>query len=98
MSANIIDGKIISGLIKNELKEEIEKLKSKNIYPGLATVLVGDDPASTAYVRMKEKMCEELGIVNKSIKLSSDITEDELLGIIKKLEIDKKEYGFDFLI
>jgi len=89
MSAQIIDGKEIALQIKLELKKEIEKLKEDNIFPGLATVLVGNDPASTAYVRMKEKMCKELGIINKSVKLSSDITEKQLLKIIKELELNK---------
>ena len=93
MSAQIIDGKEIALQIKLELKKEIEKLKEDNIFPGLATVLVGNDPASTAYVRMKEKMCKELGIINKSVKLSSDITEKQLLKIIKELELNNKING-----
>ena len=93
MSAKIIDGKIISEQIKAELKEEIKKLKKSKIFPGLATVLVGDDPASAAYVRMKGKMCEELGIINKHFKLESETTEAELVKLIKQLENDKEVNG-----
>ncbi len=85
MRAKIIDGKAIASQIKVELKKEICLLNNKNIYPGLATILIGDDPASAAYVRMKEKMCEELGIINKSIRLSNTITEKKLLEIINEL-------------
>ncbi|MBC8183360.1 bifunctional 5,10-methylene-tetrahydrofolate dehydrogenase/5,10-methylene-tetrahydrofolate cyclohydrolase [candidate division KSB1 bacterium] len=93
MSAQIINGKEIAAQIKIELKQEIEKLKGSGITPGLATVLVGDDPASAAYVRMKGKMCEKLGIHNESIKLSSDISEEKLLSIINDLANDLKING-----
>jgi len=93
MSAQIINGKEIAAQIKTELKQEIELLKENGITPGLATVLVGDDPASAAYVRMKGKMCEKLGIHNENIKQSSDISEEKLLSIIKDLENDPKIHG-----
>jgi methylenetetrahydrofolate dehydrogenase (NADP+)/methenyltetrahydrofolate cyclohydrolase len=67
--AQIIDGKKISAEIKAELKTEIDRLKKDGITPGLAGVLVGDNPASALYVNMKEKACRELGFFSK--KLSS---------------------------
>ncbi len=93
METKIIDGKNIANQIKAELIDKITDLESKGIVPGLATVLVGDDPASASYVRMKEKMCENLGIYTKSIKLSAGIAETELLAIIKELEHDQTIHG-----
>ena len=93
MSAKIIDGKIIAQQIKQELIEEIATLKSKGRTPGLATVLVGEDPASATYVRMKEKMCEELGILTKSFKLPASTTESELLSITNQLKSDGEIHG-----
>lgn len=93
MSAKIISGKEIATQIKIELQQEIETLIKSDIIPGLATVLVGDDPASAAYVRMKEKMCASLGIHNTSEKLSSEISEKELLSIINDLSNDRSVHG-----
>ena len=93
MSAEIIDGKKIAEQIKDELIEEIAMLNNKGRTPGLATVLVGDDPASATYVRMKEKMCNELSILTKSYKLSAKIKESELLSIINDLKIDDEIHG-----
>jgi len=93
MSAEIIDGKIIARQIKDELIEEIALLKNNRITPGLATVLVGDDPASQTYVRMKEKMCDNLGILTKGFKLPTAITEDDLLSVINKLKNDNDIHG-----
>jgi methylenetetrahydrofolate dehydrogenase (NADP+)/methenyltetrahydrofolate cyclohydrolase len=93
MSADIIDGKIIAEQIKQELIEEIAILKNKGRTPGLATVLVGEDPASATYVRMKEKMCEELGILTKSFKLPAATTESQLLSITNQLKSDSEIHG-----
>ncbi len=93
MKAEIIDGKKIAEQIKQELIEEIAVLKNKQRTPGLATVLVGDDPASATYVRMKEKMCDELGILTKSFKLPAVTKESELLSIINDLKIDDEIHG-----
>ena len=83
--AEIIDGKKISSEIKDELKPEIENLKAKGITPGLAGVLVGDDPASALYVSMKEKACKKLGIYFEKIVKPSNYPEDELFELIKSL-------------
>lgn len=93
MAAIIIDGKKIATDIKLELKQEIEQLKKRHIFPGLATVLVGDDPASAAYVRMKEKMCNELGIKTKSIRQPADISQTKLIKIIRNLGNDREIHG-----
>lgn len=93
MSAEIIDGKIIAEQIKQELIEAITILKSKGRRPGLATVLVGDDPASATYVRMKEKMCDGLGILTKSFKLPAATTESELFSITNQLNDDSEIHG-----
>ena len=93
MSAEIIDGKKIASQIKNELIDDVSTLKNQGIIPGLATVLVGEDPASATYVRMKEKMCNELGILTKSFKLSAETTEKELLSIVNDLKLDNEIHG-----
>ncbi len=89
----IIDGKKISQDIKNELKQEVEKLKKQGITPGLAVILVGEDPASQVYVRNKEKACEYIGIKSFSHKLSESASEDEILNLIKKLNEDENIHG-----
>ena len=65
MQDKILDGKGVSAKIKEELAEEIKELQKKNVTPGLAVVLVGEDPASQVYVNMKEKTCNALGIVSR---------------------------------
>jgi methylenetetrahydrofolate dehydrogenase (NADP+) / methenyltetrahydrofolate cyclohydrolase len=90
----IIDGKKVAAEIRKELKEKIDKLKSegKNI-PGLVTILVGENPASHIYVSNKVKACEEIGMRTKSERLSSEISEDELLNIIDQYNNDKDYHG-----
>lgn len=83
--ADIIDGKKISEDIKAELQTEIDSLKSQGITPGLAGVLVGDDPASALYVNMKEKACGKLGIYFDKIIKPQDYPESELLQLIDSL-------------
>ena len=86
----IIDGKKVAAEIREELKKEIDKLKlaGKSV-PGLVAILVGDNPASESYVRGKSKACEEIGMITKTEKLSSDISEKELLELIQKYNSDK---------
>ena len=93
MSVIIIDGKKISQQIRQELIEEIHSLKTAGIIPGLATILIGEDPGSVMYVRMKKKACEELGIYNQSIERNSSIQEKELLELIDGLRQDSKING-----
>jgi methylenetetrahydrofolate dehydrogenase (NADP+)/methenyltetrahydrofolate cyclohydrolase len=85
MPAEIIDGKAISSQIKEDLKEKIEHLKSKGKVPGLAAVLVGDNPASEVYVNMKAKACEKIGIHSEVYRYPKDLPEAELMGRIDEL-------------
>ncbi|MFH1147359.1 MAG: bifunctional methylenetetrahydrofolate dehydrogenase/methenyltetrahydrofolate cyclohydrolase FolD [Pseudomonadota bacterium] len=94
MAAKIISGTEIAKQIRAELKEEVADLKAKhNITPGLATVLVGDDPASKVYVGQKEKGCAELGIYSERIDLPGDTSETDLLALVKKLNNNPKING-----
>jgi len=86
----LIDGKKISQLLKDELKLEI---KNKNLHPGLAVVLVGDDSASQIYVKHKKKACEYVGIKSFSHILSKDVSEENLLELIEELNKDEKVHG-----
>jgi methylenetetrahydrofolate dehydrogenase (NADP+)/methenyltetrahydrofolate cyclohydrolase len=85
MSAGIIDGKRISSEIKENLKEKLEDLKKKGIVPGLAAVLVGDNPASQVYVNMKAKACEEVGIYSEVFRYPQEFSESDLLKKIEEL-------------
>ncbi|MEO6693800.1 MAG: bifunctional methylenetetrahydrofolate dehydrogenase/methenyltetrahydrofolate cyclohydrolase FolD [Ignavibacteria bacterium] len=93
-NSKIIDGKLISSQIKSEIKWETETLKStKGITPGLAFILVGDDPASRVYVKNKGKACQELGYYSVTKTLSENISENELVEIIKNFNEDSAIHG-----
>jgi methylenetetrahydrofolate dehydrogenase (NADP+)/methenyltetrahydrofolate cyclohydrolase len=94
MCAQVIDGKVVAEDVKNRLKKRIEALKERGITPGLATVLVGDDPASTTYVRSKAKACEKLELYSEVIKKPATISQDELMSIVDRLNNDPKISGF----
>lgn len=85
MTAKIIDGKLISQQIKDELKLETEQLKGNGITPTLAVILVGNNPASKVYVNNKKKACEYIGIKSLSYELSEDTTQFDLLTLIDEL-------------
>ena len=90
----LIDGKKVSGEIRNRLADEIQELKKKaGKTPGLATVLVGDDPASAVYVRNKNKVCGELGFQSFEQKLSADTSEEKLLQLVGELNSNKDVHG-----
>lgn len=91
--AKIIDGKAIAAKIRTEIATEVQQLKKHDITPGLAVVLVGDDPASRVYVSMKEKACHDAGIFSDEYKLGADASEAELLALIGKLNNDKRIHG-----
>ncbi len=94
MTAKIISGTEIAKQIREELKQEIAGLKQKhNLVPGLATVLVGDDPASQVYVGSKAKTCEALGIYSERHNLSAETDEPTLLALIGRLNKDQKIHG-----
>jgi len=79
----IIDGKSIAGQIRQEVKEEVDKLKKKGIHPGLAVILVGNNPASEVYVTMKGKACEKAGIQSITDRLPSEISQADLLEKVR---------------
>ena len=83
--AKLLMGKEVSARIKGELRTEAEKLKAQGINPGLAVIIVGEDPASQVYVRNKEKACEECGIYSEKYALPEETTQEELLKLIDEL-------------
>jgi methylenetetrahydrofolate dehydrogenase (NADP+)/methenyltetrahydrofolate cyclohydrolase len=89
----IISGIEVSSKIKEELIIEIQNLKKRSIYPCLSTILVGDDPASSIYIRNKHRACSEVGIETNDNKLESTIKEKKLIELIKTLNEDKKVHG-----
>jgi len=94
MTAEIINGSEISKQIRQELKDEVVQLKEKhNIVPGLATIIVGENPASQSYVGSKVKTCQELGIYSERYDLPEDTGEQELLALIDRLNKDAKING-----
>src|SRR5579871_4072058 len=88
MTASFINGTRIAEDIKNEVAAEVRELKGRGIQPGLAVVLVGDDAASSAYVNMKARTCEQLGIYSHKRTIPSSITTEQLLGEVRRLNED----------
>ena len=93
MSAEIIDGKLIAGEIREGLTKEVEELKAKGITPGLGVILVGADPASKSYVTAKERACDALGLYSENIKLPAETTEEELLALVNEMNNNPKIDG-----
>jgi methylenetetrahydrofolate dehydrogenase (NADP+)/methenyltetrahydrofolate cyclohydrolase len=91
--AKLIEGRAIAEKVYAELRGEIAELKSRGITPGLAVVLVGDNPASRAYVRSKDKMCRELGLHSVKLELPASTTQDELLARVDELNRDPAIHG-----
>ena len=92
--AEIISGKIVSEKLRSELRDEIAEFKNKNgVTPGLAVVMVGNNPASAVYVRNKHKACLDVGIESYQIEFPEDITEEQLLSKIDELNADDKVNG-----
>ena len=89
----ILDGKKLSNKIKNEIKIEADKLKSYGVTPGLAVILVGNDPASQVYVNMKAKACKESGIYSIVHEFPESISENELLDTIKRINQNPNIHG-----
>src|SRR5262252_5608856 len=88
MTATFINGTKIADDIKREVAAEVEQLKGRGIRPGLAVVLVGDDAASSSYVNMKAKTCEQLGIYSRKLTIPSAVTTEQLLAEVRKLNED----------
>ena len=94
MSATIINGKEISAQIRRELQQQVQELQdTRGIVPGLAVILVGEDPASQSYVTAKEKACQETGIYSDDNRLPAETTQEELLALIKEKTQDPRIHG-----
>ena len=93
MAATILDGKMLSTRIKENLKAETDKLKEKGINPGLAVIIVGNDPASRVYVNNKKKACAECGIYSEEYALGEETTEQQLLELVDTLNNRKDING-----
>ncbi|MBR6743145.1 MAG: bifunctional methylenetetrahydrofolate dehydrogenase/methenyltetrahydrofolate cyclohydrolase FolD [Clostridia bacterium] len=91
--AKIIDGKVISAAVKEKIAAEVRGLKEKGIVPGLAVIIVGEDPASKVYVSNKKKACEQLGMYSVEYALPENTQIDELLKLIDNLNKDSKING-----
>src|SRR5690554_1926191 len=94
MMDKILDGKKLAKQIREEIKKKVHNLKvEQGITPGLAVVMVGDDPASDSYVRMKEKACVEAGFYSEVHKLNENISQIQLLSLIDNLNNNSKIHG-----
>ncbi|MFZ5863770.1 MAG: bifunctional methylenetetrahydrofolate dehydrogenase/methenyltetrahydrofolate cyclohydrolase FolD [Nitrospirota bacterium] len=93
MAAQLIDGKVISKAVKEEVRARVDALIAKGIRPGLATVLVGEDPASQVYVRNKQRTCEELGMHTVGHNLPAATSQSDLLALIQRLNADPAIHG-----
>ena len=93
MESKILDGKGLAQIAEQEIKSKVSELKTQGVTPTLATVLVGVDPASATYVKMKQNACLRLGMESIAIELGKDTTTDELLKTIQQLNDDKKVHG-----
>jgi methylenetetrahydrofolate dehydrogenase (NADP+)/methenyltetrahydrofolate cyclohydrolase len=93
VTATIINGKEIVASVREQIKREVQEIANHGKQPGLAVVLVGDDPASAVYVRNKAKACEEVGIYSEVHRLPAETTEQELLTLISELNKDERING-----
>lgn len=91
--AIIIDGKKVSAQVKEQVRIETEEIVKKGIKPGLAVIIVGDDPASRVYVNNKKKACEKVGFLSKEFALPATTTQEELLALVNELNEDKEING-----
>jgi methylenetetrahydrofolate dehydrogenase (NADP+)/methenyltetrahydrofolate cyclohydrolase len=91
--AELIDGRAVAERVYADLRQRIAALKARGLTPGLAVVLVGDDPASRSYVRAKDKMSRELGLHSVKLELPAETTQDQLLGKIRELNRDPAVHG-----
>ena len=93
MESKILDGKGLAQIAEQEIKNQVSELKEKGVTPTLATVLVGVDPASATYVKMKQNACARLGMESIAIELGKDTTTEQLLNTIHELNSDTKVHG-----
>lgn len=93
MAAKILDGKVLSAEIKEKVAQRVAAMKEKGVIPGLAVILVGNDPASEIYVRNKGKGCEETGMLSRTIRMDGNTTQEALEEEIEKLNQDPAIHG-----
>ena len=93
MAAKILDGKVLSAEIREQVSQRVEALKQRGVTPGLAVILVGDDPASEIYVRNKGKGCEETGMLSRTVKMDASVTQEALEAEIDRLNADPAIHG-----
>ena len=93
MTATIIDGNAIARQVRDEVRADVERLRARGIEPGLAVVLVGDDAGSASYVRGKTRDAAEIGMRSETIRRPADISEDDLLRLVKELNADSRWHG-----
>lgn len=93
MSAVLMDGKALSAKVRGQILEQTRKLTENGVRPGLAVILVGEDPASQVYVRNKEKACTECGFYSEKYVLPAETREDELLGLVEELNQNPRIHG-----
>ena len=93
MNARIIDGKALSARVREQVSERVRALAAKGVKPGLAVVLVGEDPASQVYVRNKAAACEAAGMTSRVIRMAADTPEEELLDVVEGLNADPAIHG-----
>ena len=91
--AKLIDGKAVSASVRAQVAQEVQELKSKGLHPGLAVVIVGDDPASRTYVNNKKKACAETGIYSEEYALPATTTQEELLSLVRSLNEKPEIHG-----
>ena len=94
MTATIIDGKLMAEQIRAEIADGVARLKeTAGVTPGLAAVLVGDDPASAVYVRNKRRACDEAGMFSDTLQLPAETSQDELIDVVRRLNDDSRFHG-----
>jgi len=93
MTASIIDGKAVAAAVRERVAADVEQLRERGIVPGLATVLVGDDPASAVYVRMKREDCAQVGIESFHHEPGGDVSQEDLAALIAELNADPRVHG-----
>jgi methylenetetrahydrofolate dehydrogenase (NADP+) / methenyltetrahydrofolate cyclohydrolase len=93
MAAEIIDGKAVAARVRERVAREVGELRAEGVTPGLATVLVGDDPASAVYVRMKREDCAQVGIESFHHEPGGDVSQTELADLLRELDADERVHG-----
>src|SRR6478736_4178812 len=94
MSAKLLEGKSVADGVMQQVTARTAALRARGVVPGLATILVGDDPASAGYVRKKHEACASAGFWSENVRLPANTTQDELHATIDRLNSDRRVHGF----